>query len=197
LAESWKKRIPARFVEGRISGKKPRVSKTTSILFILIATYSAGNCAATAFFNGRIDAGALLDFRWIHTPSATSWLDSGLGKTRYGSSDGQSQSDFRLSQISFLISGAITSDLFARAQMNLDAEPDVSWSRRRLDLIEGYVGYRPVLTPYLRLKFRAGIFFPPASLENRDAAWTSIYTITESPENENSNTFQASFRVKI
>ena len=153
-----------------------------SILFILISTLFSAPCNAALVLN-HVSVDALADLRWIHTPSETGWLDGGLGKTRYGGSQGENRNDFRLSQLSLLISSSLTHDFFARAQINVDAEPDQGWKRHRVDLIEGYVGYRPVLTPYLRLKIRAGVFFPPASLENRDAAWTSPYTITYSAIN--------------
>jgi len=147
-------------------------------IFILISSY-----VSAAPFSNYLKVNALADFRWIHTPAETGWLDHGLGKTRYGGSAGERQNDFRVSQLSLLISTSFTPDVFARAQFNIDAEPDQGWKRHRFDLIEGYIGYHPVLRPYLRLRIRGGVFFPPVSLENRDAAWTSPYTITYSAIN--------------
>jgi len=45
----------------------------------------------------------LLDARGIETGTTESWLDGGLGKTRYGGIDGQSATLFRLSGASLVL----------------------------------------------------------------------------------------------
>ncbi len=124
-----------------------------------------------------------LDFRGIKTTDTVSWLDSGSGKLRYGSEDGNSREIFRISQVSVTFFAALNDELSAHLQLNVDAEPDRIQTGSRIDLIEGFVSYRPVLSPYLRLRIRGGVFFPPVSLENRGPQWTPLYTITPSAIN--------------
>lgn len=50
-------------------------------------------------------------------------------------------------------------------------------------LVEGFVQFRPELTPQTALRLRAGLFFPPTSLENTGALWQSPYTVTLSALN--------------
>ena len=50
-------------------------------------------------------------------------------------------------------------------------------------LVEAFVQFRPELTPQTALRLRAGLFFPPTSLENTGALWQSPYTVTLSALN--------------
>jgi hypothetical protein len=52
--------------------------------------------------------------------------------------------------------------------------------RTQLDLLEGYVRWRPVSTGNWRWSVKAGAFFPPVSLENQGIGWTSPWTLTPS-----------------
>jgi hypothetical protein len=52
--------------------------------------------------------------------------------------------------------------------------------RSAVDLLEGYLRYRPVSTSAWRWSLRAGAFFPPVSLENTEVGWTSPWTLTPS-----------------
>ena len=125
----------------------------------------------------------LIDVRFITTDQARSWLDGGLGKTRYGALVEEGSELLRLSQTSLLLTAAASEDLSARLHLNIDAEPNRDLSRSRVDLIEGFISYRPVLSPGIRFRIRGGVLFPPVSLENRDAAWTSPFSITTSAIN--------------
>lgn len=102
---------------------------------------------------------------------------------RYGGENRKRKEDARLSQASLVISSAFRQDLSARLQLNIDAEPGRSWQRGRIDLIEAFVRYNPLLSSRVRFRIRGGIFFPPASLENTGTAWTTPYTITTSAVN--------------
>ncbi len=132
----------------------------------------------------QISFGGLLDARFVRTDETGSWLDGELGKTRYGSEDSGNSELLRLSQASLLISAAASDVLSARLQINVDADPDELDVRNgRIDLIEAFGSYRPVLSSSFRLRLRGGIFFPPVSLENRGPAWTTPYSITTSAIN--------------
>lgn len=125
----------------------------------------------------------LLDGRFIVTDKEQSWLDSSFGKGRYGGDGNDSSALLRLAQSSVLVSTSLTDSFSARAQINIDAEPDRQLDRYRVDVIEAIASYRIVLAASTRLRFRGGIFIPPVSLENTDPGWTSPYSITASTVN--------------
>ena len=106
-----------------------------------------------------------------------------MGKMRYGALEGDRSELVRLSQASLLIQASLSEILSAKLQLNADAEPDQFDYHNSVDLIEGYISYRPVLSSFVRLRMRAGVFFPPVSMENTGPAWTSPYTITTSAIN--------------
>ncbi|HEY7162516.1 MAG TPA: hypothetical protein VH815_14715 [Acidobacteriota bacterium] len=125
----------------------------------------------------------LLDGRFIVTGKEESWLDGSFGKGRYGGDGDDSSALLRLAQSSVLVSTSLTDSFSARAQINIDAEPDRQLDRYRIDVIEAIASYRFTLASSTRLRFRGGIFIPPVSLENTDPGWTSPYSITASSIN--------------
>jgi hypothetical protein len=131
----------------------------------------------------RISFGGLLDARVIRTDRAQTWLDGGLGKTRYGGVEGQEATLFRLAGASLLLDAATSDFLSASVQVNIDAHPDNLSGRRPVDLVTAFVSYRPELSPHWRLRVRAGIMFPPVSLEHDGKAWSTTRTLTPSAAN--------------
>ncbi len=120
----------------------------------------------------------VLDGRVLTTPVSTSFLDSGLGKTRYGHEPRAVQA--KLAQAAILGQFEARPDLTFRVHANVDAEHDF---KRRLDLVEALAHYAPALGNAVTLEVRAGLFFPTVSLENTDPAWLSPYTTTFSAIN--------------
>ncbi|MBI2840579.1 MAG: hypothetical protein HYX75_19870 [Acidobacteria bacterium] len=125
----------------------------------------------------------VLDFRLIAADASVSWLEGGLGKPRYGGDGEQRSTKLRIPQASILLQTRIADVQSVRLHVNLDLEPHHEQQRGRVNVIEAFWGYRPVLSPYVRLKVRAGVFFPPVSLENSGPAWTTPYSITTSAAN--------------
>jgi hypothetical protein len=114
------------------------------------------------------------DVRLVVPPSTEGYLDGGLGKLRFGEDDkglraGDIVGEGRVIIVPELIATAT-------ARVNLDYGPGI-------DLIEGYVRYRPVSTTRWRWSVKVGAFFPPLSLENDQIGWTSFWTITPSAIN--------------
>ena len=105
----------------------------------------------------------LLDGRFIVTGKEQSWLDGSFGKGRYGGDGNDSSALLRLAQSSVLVSASLTDSFSARAQINIDAEPDRELDRYRIDVIEAIASYRFILAASTRLRFRGGIFIPPVS----------------------------------
>ncbi len=131
----------------------------------------------------KLSFGGLLDARVIRTDTTQAWLDGGLGKARYGGVDGERATLFRLAGASLVLSGATSDFLSASVQVNIDAHPDNHSGRRPVDLVTAVVAYRPELSPHWRLRVRAGIMFPPVSLEHDGPAWSTTRTITPSAAN--------------
>jgi len=123
--------------------------------------------------------GGLLDFRLVKSDDTVSWMDNGLGKTRYGAdANGSSRSLGRLAGAALVMSSRFSWDYKGHLVLKYDPEQKDS-----VDVLEGFVSYAPIATSSYRFKSRIGAFFPPVSLENKGVAWTSPYTITPSAIN--------------
>jgi hypothetical protein len=115
-----------------------------------------------------------VDLRLQTTDGEQSWLDGGLGKLRYDSSDSVPQFGGAVLQGTALL----TPEILAVAVVRADTE-----QRNFVLPLETYARYRPVSTTALRGSLKVGAFFPPFSLENTELGWTSYWTITPSAIN--------------
>ena len=123
-----------------------------------------------------VDVKGLIEARAALTSNTKSWEDGGLGKVRWGSDSG---------------AGVIAKpegDLVVQPHFGFDWSGFVALSantqqRPAVDVQEAYLAYKSPPTSQFGLKARAGIFYPPVSLENEGLAWTSPYTITSSAIN--------------
>lgn len=132
----------------------------------------------------HFSVGGILDTRFVRTDDTRSWLDAGLGKSRYGALVGGEEAELaRLAQASLLLDASLSEVLLAHVQLRIDAEPDAFLKRGRVGLVEAFATWRPELSPAVRLKLRTGLFFPPISLEHPLRGWTTTYTITPSAVN--------------
>jgi len=127
--------------------------------------------------------GGILDTRYVHADDTRSWLDGGMGKLRYGTLTGGSADLFRLAQAAVQLDGSLSENFDVHVQVKVDAETDATLKRGKFGLVEGYALWKPDLSPHLRARLRAGLFFPPVSLEHPLAGWTIAYTITPSAAN--------------
>lgn len=125
-----------------------------------------------------IKFGGLLDLRAARTDNTTSWLDHGLGKTRYGGTANGNQVLGRVAEAALLITSHFNWSTSGQLYVKYDAD-----QHHPLDIVEGFVSYHPVATGAYRWTGRVGVFFPPISLENSGPAWTSPYSITPSAIN--------------
>ena len=144
----------------------------SAALFLIAFAPSAARADDRFKFN------LVLDGRLLTASTSTSFLDEGLGKTRYGHEPRAVEA--KLAQAAFLGRVELRPDLSIRAHVNIDAEHDF---KRRVDLIEGVIRYNPAIGDTASLDIRAGVFFPTVSLENTDLAWLSPYTTTFSAIN--------------
>lgn len=122
---------------------------------------------------------AIMDLRFVHTGSSVSWLDEGLGKARYGSNqDLESRNLFRVGEVSLVFDADFTSSIAGHLHLKSDAEQD-----KLVDLAAAYLAFNPASSSGNRITARAGMFFPPFSLENTETGWKSPYSISTSAIN--------------
>ena len=114
------------------------------------------------------------DVRLSAANGETSWLDGGFGKTSAsGDDDGLSLANAALEwkpRFNFAFSGLVTAEL----QPRLDP---------RVDVGEAYLKFRGSPAPWGRVSARAGLFYPPVSMEHEGVAWTNPDMLTSSAIN--------------
>jgi hypothetical protein len=140
--------------------------------------WALGACLALTAPAAALDVSfdAYVDARLVVPPGEKSWLDGGLGKLRFGSD--QPSPDLRFVEAVGQATLAIDDDLHAVTVLRLEPA-----QRSGLDVLEGYLTWRPAASGDWRWSAKAGAFFPPVSVENDDLGWSSPYTLTPSAIN--------------
>jgi len=158
-------------------------TRRIGLLAVAAALLSAAPAHATdPAETGLLTAYADFDLATANGPRA--WLDEkngsgGTGKARFGNADGN---------------GLRARPYFTEAGLVL--QPDFGWSLRGLlsvvaqrgqdkavDVSEAYLRWRPLPLGTVRMNVRAGIFYPPVSLEHGGAEWPVVETVTPSAIN--------------
>ena len=137
-------------------------------LTVLLAAGSA--YAQSAIFGPEAFHG-LADIRLASTGGEKSWLNDGTAKT--DAREGLYLSEVALEwkpQFGFGLSAVATAEL----------QPAIS---DKVDLGEAYLKLKAPPAPWGRVSGRAGLFFPPVSLENTGVAWTHPDMISASALN--------------
>jgi hypothetical protein len=142
------------------------------LVLALMASCLAAPAYAQADLFSPGTLGGVVDARVVHGDAETSWTDGGFGKSRFGDgSDG-------------LVSGVVEwrPKLAWSLSAVIDAavQPDLD---KKLDLNEAYLQFKPLGSGGTRWQARAGLFYPPVSLEHDGKAWTTTRTITPSAIN--------------
>jgi hypothetical protein len=158
------------------------MTRAAALLLVLLASAAAAQEDEEGE-KPKIRWGAVLDVRAARASASGSWLSGGLGKTRYGALVQGGRNQLALGQASLVADASLTEVLSAHVQANFDAEPDPAIRRARVGLVEAFAAFRPEPAPHVRLRFKAGTFFPPISLEHPGKAWTTVHTITPSAIN--------------
>ena len=115
------------------------------------------------------------DVRLVSSDAGRSFMDGGLGTTRYG----RGESGLQLGRLRL----ALAQPLGELWSLHLDASVWDDKDRSPLGLTEAYLQFRPYPFAGWRLRLKAGAFYPPVSLENRAAGWESPYTLSYSAIN--------------
>ena len=115
------------------------------------------------------------DTRLVTSDAGRSFMDGGLGATRYDRND----SGVQLGRARF----ALTASLGELWSAHLDAYAWDDKDRSPVGVTEAYLQFRPYPRAGYRFRLKAGAFYPPISLENRAAGWESPYTLSYSAIN--------------
>lgn len=138
----------------------------------LAASLPAG--ASTWVSIDNLSAFALVDLQATHSDSTTGWLDGGLNKTRFAEDDNGLQLGLAGLELRYKASTQLT------LQGTLLADNEFNTKAR---LTEVFALYRPIPRSAWKGHWRAGLFYPALSLENRGPLWTSPYTLSTSAIN--------------
>ncbi len=138
------------------------------VLLGLAAAGRAGVCRAT-------DWDVSLDARLVNSNAEPSFMEGGLGTTRFSSNDdGLQLGRARL---------ALTQQFGELWSAHLDVSAYDDKDRSPVGATEAYLQFRPYPFAGYRFRLKAGGFYPPISLENRAAGWDSPYTLSYSAIN--------------
>ena len=122
----------------------------------------------------------LVEGRAVVSNGHRSWVDGGLGKTRF---DGTASGDYKARAVPTEVD-LIWTPRFTRS---LSANVSAAWQRDQehdVDLIEAFVNFLPERTGTIGFSARAGLMWPEISLEHSTGgAWSVVNTITPSAIN--------------
>ncbi len=143
-------------------------------LAAIALTCAAPNAQAQSAIFGPQTFHGLADLRVGAADGEKSWLDGGFGKTsRSGGDDGVSLAEAALEwkpRFNFALSGVVS------AEYQPKTDP-------KLDLGEAYLKLRAPPQAWGRISARAGLFYPPVSMENDGVAWTNPDMLSSSAIN--------------
>lgn len=120
------------------------------------------------------EAHGVLDARYVHSATGSSWWEGGLDKSRYsGPAD-----LLRVNSAALALRARLGWDWSAVATLRY-----ADGQTQAVDASEAFLAYRPASLTAWRFGARVGAFFPPVSLENTGTAWTSPHTLSSSAIN--------------
>lgn len=147
---------------------------TSTVVGTALVLASAGSACAQADLFSRDTFSGLIDLRAVAADGERSWIDGGVGKARFsGDHEG-----LRLGEAALVWNPRFSDTLSA-----VVVGESQDGQRHLVDLGEGYLAYRSRPGSALRLSARAGVFYPPISLEHDGLDWSVPDTITPSAIN--------------
>lgn len=162
-------------------GNAQRLIKLAAAMTALAATHPA-HAAAGLDLIGPDTFVIAGDMRLTVVNGEQSWIDGGFGKLRFGGSDAGKTSNERVRP--------------ALGSADLVWQPKFGWAlsativgsvqqRNRLEagLSEAYLSFKPLSDGRIKFRGRAGLMWPPVSLEHSGPEWAVRDTITPSAIN--------------
>lgn len=129
-------------------------------------------CVLFAAHGHALEIDGLLQITGANGDSKDSFINSGTGLLRYDAGS------IELSQAVLELTQDFGSGFSASATINAYSDGD-----QRLGLTQALVSWKPLSPNVVRMKGRAGLFYPRMSVENADIGWLSPYTYTPSAIN--------------
>ncbi|MBW8880623.1 MAG: hypothetical protein JF615_04120, partial [Asticcacaulis sp.] len=160
---------------------KPSKTFTSVAALAAMLTMAALTCPAAAETElfGPENFKAWVDLRLTAGQGERSWLDDGLGKTRYAD-----QSGAHLAQAAVLWQPRLLDTVTAYVLVqDVPDGGDADGGRGNFGVEEAFIKWKPVPRSNLRYGLRLGQFFPPVSQEHDGVGWTPSRTITPSAIN--------------
>ncbi len=111
-----------------------------------------------------------IDVRYVDTDVERSFTHGGLGLARFDEDHGELQ----FGRFFLEYRGSLTETIDAHLTIDSYADHD----KNPVDLTEAFLEWRPVPSSAWRWRTKLGAFYPPISLENRDAGWQSTYSLS-------------------
>jgi hypothetical protein len=149
------------------------LQKFVAIMTAIVGLSAATLARAEVDLFSRQTVSGLVDLRLGAADGETAWIDGGLGKGRFG--DGGKAA---LGESSIVwnprFSSRLGAVIIAQSQQGQD---------RVVDAGEAYLTYRGDMAGSLRVSARAGLMYPPISLEHDGLEWSVPDTITPSAIN--------------
>ena len=157
----------SRSAPGFWRSRRQRTRRATHIALTLLAlgallAFSAGSRAA--------DWQASLDTRLVSSDAGRPLMDGGLGTVRFG----RNEEGVQLGRLRL----ALTQHFLELWSVHLDVSAWDDKGRNPAGVTEAYLQFRPYPRDGLRLRLKAGAFYPTLSLENRASGWESPYTLS-------------------
>ena len=143
---------------------------------LILAALLSGSSAAAQ----DIDVELYGDLRLSFAKGEPGWLDGPwLGKGRYGGKlNGDTRSRLQLAELAAIVKIDLGGDFKTYLHLKYDPVQDDP-----VDIVEGFVTFKPAPSSAFSYEVRAGLFYPEISRENIGIAWTSPYTISSSAIN--------------
>lgn len=117
-----------------------------------------------------------LDLRLSAADGLTSWLSGDTGKLLPGAGDHRLNASVAEAGLVWRPRFSWTLSGYAHLQYQ-------DYQDAGLSLVEGFVRYRPVPTSPWRISGRAGVFYPPVSMEHVNEGWSPAATVSASAIN--------------
>lgn len=121
----------------------------------------------------------LVDLRAVYADGEKSFVDGGFGKLRYGGD----ATGGGLPRLDAADAALVWKPKFSWALggiFDVEAQPE---QRPNIDLVQGYLTYKPLPRGDLKFSARAGLYWPEISLEHGGPTWSVVETITPSAIN--------------
>lgn len=146
--------------------------------FAVVAT-AAPACAQEALFSGETLSIAA-DARIVGADGEQSWIDGGLGKTRFDSNDPAGDFNVRpwLAEADLIWQPRFTWSLSGTVVVSAQHGQE-----HAIDLTEAALTFKPMLPGPAKVTVRAGLYWPAISLEHSGPEWAVTDTITPSAIN--------------